>query len=595
MLHVIPFFTFTSRIMSKTKTKTKPIQKVNPKLNQESQIEKETSSNLNKPFKCSLKNIFIASTCLKILLFPAYHSTDFEVHRNWLAITNTLPLSKWYTESTSQWTLDYPPFFAWFEFIISKFIPNFIIKNDGILDIVEKGNDSWSIIIFQRTSVIISELVLFGALQYYINYSRNQSNSEKIKSFIVASSIVLSPGLFIIDHIHFQYNGMMYGIMFLSLFAAQRQKPLLSGILFAVLLCFKHIYLYLAPAWFIYLLKIYCLDLSNFNWKFKKTYLNSIKWLNLIKLSSSVLIIFLIAFGPWIYFNQIDKVLKRLFPFARGLTHAYWAPNIWALYSFIDRILTILIGKQSFGSTRGIVGDVVFTILPDITPRITFLLTLFYDLISLIPLFINPSYEKFIACLTLCGYSSFLFGYHVHEKAILLVIFPFTLIVPLSKRLLGSFSILVISGYISLFPLLFTSGEYLIKIIYTYIWIIIFLKLFENICDYSNSNSNTTSLNLRIFYFDRLLNWYKFGFIPLLISLTLIFDIKILRLISLFNLGPINEIILKINLEKYEFLKLMLISTYCSIGVIMSWIGLSWLYFMDDEIFKSENSIKKNQ
>ncbi|KAF4619265.1 hypothetical protein D9613_005147 [Agrocybe pediades] len=323
-------------------------------------------------------DIFWFSTALKLLLFPSYRSTDFEVHRNWLAITHTLPISKWYYDTTSEWTLDYPPFFAYFEKLMS--IPASFI-DPKMVDLENLNYDSWSIIAYQRSTVIITELVLGVVLLKFI-----RGSVEPPIQRIISASIFLHPGFLIVDHIHFQYNGFMYGILLWSILLARNGNKLGSGILFAILLNFKHIYMYLAPAYFVYLLRSFCLSPTG-----------QVHVKNFLSLANAVIAVFVVSLGPFALMGQIPQLLSRLFPFTRGLNHAYWAPNFWALVTAADRVLlkyaqitglNISINESGVASTsRGLVGDTVFAVLPNVKPIHTFIITVGFQLVCVMMFF----------------------------------------------------------------------------------------------------------------------------------------------------------------------------------------------------------------
>lgn len=343
---------------------------------------------------------------------------------------------------------------------------------------------------------------------------------------------------------------MMYGILIFSISLARRDGGLLgSGILFAVLLCFKHIYLYLAPAYFVYLLRTYCLSRDNV---FRPQILQT------LKLGVSIAMVFAVAFGPFVYWDQLDQLKARLFPFSRGLCHAYWAPNVWAIYSFVDRLLILAapylkinVDPTALQSvTRGLVGDTAFAVLPTIKPSQCFGLTLAFQVLALTRLWLKPTWDMFVGALTMCGYASFLFGWHVHEKAILLVIIPFSLIALKDRSYLASFRPLAVAGYVSLFPLLFTAQEYPIKAGYTIGWLILFLYVFDRLAPAPSRQ--------RVFLLDRFALLYNTISVPLVVYCSLVHPM--------------------VFQDKYEFLPLMFISTYCAVGVITSWLGFMVCY-----------------
>jgi ALG6, ALG8 glycosyltransferase family len=66
-------------------------------------------------------------------------------------------------QKTSEWTLDYPPLFAAFEWLLSRVA---YYADPAMLVISNLNYDSWQTVYFQRTTVILAELALFFALQW---------------------------------------------------------------------------------------------------------------------------------------------------------------------------------------------------------------------------------------------------------------------------------------------------------------------------------------------------------------------------------------------------------------------------------------------
>lgn len=197
--------------------------------------------------------VVLGISLLKTLFIPFYRSTDFEVHRNWLAITYSLPISQWYTEATSPWTLDYPPFFAWWEWLLAQVA---VLIDPEMVKVTNLDYASPATIAFQRISVIAGDLVLaLGTKTCHDALANRLKLNVSLNAMLVMT--LANAGLLMVDHVHFQYNGFLFGFLLHSMGCVMQAKFIQGAFWFAVLLNLKHIYLYCAPVYFIYLLRHY--------------------------------------------------------------------------------------------------------------------------------------------------------------------------------------------------------------------------------------------------------------------------------------------------------------------------------------------------
>lgn len=353
---------------------------------------------------------------------PPMHG-DYEAQRHWMELTHHLPVEEWYFNTTHNdllyWGLDYPPLTAYHSklcgYVASRIDERFVALG------LSRGFESYAHKLFMRWTVIISDLlVLIPAVWFYFAKKPWLPESASlIWIFLVTSH----PGLLLIDHGHFQYNGVSLGLTIAAVAALHKGRNLLSSVLFVLSLSFKQMSLYHALPFFFYLLGD----------SFRGGIMKGIPRVAAIGLV--VVLTFAFVWLPfWTQLAQFKQVFVRLFPLARGVFEDK-VSNVWCAVNVVIKLRNLFSNEEM---AMVCVGSTLIAVLP-----------------SCLDLLFRPNQKKFVYSLVNSALAFFLFSFQVHEKSILLAAIPVALLLPSDPFMSMWFT--AISSF-SMLPLLLKDG-----------------------------------------------------------------------------------------------------------------------------------------
>ncbi|CAK9013212.1 unnamed protein product [Durusdinium trenchii] len=224
---------------------------------------------------------------------------DYEAQRHWMELTTALPVRSWYEPGPDNdlqyWGLDYPPltaFHSWLLGIVGHGVdpPCFALHSS-------RGHESLRCKAFLRASVLVSDLLIYlpGAL-----WSSNFFGGRR-----TAQQLWMLLPLVIIDHGHFQYNGVCLGFCLAASGCVARSWHVLGSVFFTSALLYKQIALYYAPVFFFAILG-QCLRGRN---------LSAVAW-GVARAGAAVLGTVLLLLGPWLLGErpaaEVGQVLHRM-------------------------------------------------------------------------------------------------------------------------------------------------------------------------------------------------------------------------------------------------------------------------------------------
>jgi len=388
---------------------------------------------------------------------------DYEAQRHWMEITTQLPISQWYFHDLEYWGLDYPPLTAYHSWLLGKI--GGILNHTWFTLFASRGLDDPALKVFMRATVIVSEYLIYipAAVIFVRRLSKLQGVTTWTSS-VALVAILMQPGIILIDHVHFQYNTVMLGLVLASMSSILAGRYMWSSIFFVFALGFKQMALYYAPAIFAYLLGvcvfprlnfprflgIAVVTVASFAILFLPMFLGALYdahrgvdarpdlFGHFAPLPILSQYSFRINYKAWYYpiIQQSAQIIHRVFPFARGLFEDKVA-NFWCA-------LNLVIKLRKYPSELLQQASLLAT-MAAITP-------------PCLMIFLYPRKELLPMALATTGWAFFLFSFQVHEKSVLLPLMPMTVLLAgkngLSKNVRSWIGFANMLGVWTMFPLL---------------------------------------------------------------------------------------------------------------------------------------------
>ncbi|GJQ11311.1 hypothetical protein GpartN1_g3102.t1 [Galdieria partita] len=314
---------------------------------------------------------------------------DLEAQRHWMEITVSLPPADWYRQTPDNdlqyWGIDYPPLSAYYSWVCGKTIEFF--DRDVVKLHVSQGIETESSKCLLRLSVILSDVIFLlpACLQLCLKVSVNRNN-EALWLFITTT---VEPCLLLIDHGHFQYNGVSIALVLWSAISLLNYNFVWACLFYICSIHFKQTSLYFSlcfASYFFSRLK------TQQRWKLK-----------LLQCAIVTILLFVIIWWPWLKdWKSFSQALARIFPVSRGLYEDKVA-NFWCTLSPFVKMHRLLHSS---------------TIL-----LICSLLTTITCLPFVLMNWKQPTVTSLLVSFTSTSLCFYLFSYQVHEKQIILPVF----------------------------------------------------------------------------------------------------------------------------------------------------------------------------